>query len=72
MRSDLYARARERSVMELMRNFLEETRVELVSIETKEAWAETSAVDKAVNRMTQCGTLQIPQDVFWLFVFIFF
>lgn len=52
MRSDLYARARERSVMELMRNFLEETRVELVSIETKEAWAETSAVERGGNEFS--------------------
>lgn len=55
MRSDLYARARERSVMELMRNFLEETRVELVSIETKEAWAETSAVEKGGNEFSMSG-----------------
>lgn len=55
MRSDLYARARERSVMELMRNFLEETRVELVSIETKEAWAEMSAVEKGGNEFSMSG-----------------
>lgn len=55
MRSDLYARARERSVMELMRNFLEETRVELVSIETKEAWAEMSTVEKGGNEFSMSG-----------------
>lgn len=35
--------------MELVRNFLEEGRVELVSIETKEACAEKSAVEMEMS-----------------------
>lgn len=49
MRSGQYARARGKSVMELMRIFLEEARVELVYIETEEAWAEKSAVEMEMS-----------------------